>query len=145
MHSRLSTFLNIKDITCTLQFGFRQNCSASYALIHLTETIKDALDKGKYCCGIFVDSQKAFDNVDHNILLSKLKHYGTRGVAYSWFESYLNDRKQYVSINGYNSRHLSISLGVSQGSVLGQLLFLIYINDLNTAIKHCNIKHCIIA
>ena len=141
MYSRLSTFLNIKDIIYPLQFGFRQNYSTSYALIHLTETIKEALDQGKYGCGIFVDLQKAFDTVDHNILLGKLKHYGIRGVAYSWFESYLKDRKQYVSINGYNSKHLSISLGVPQGSVLGPLLFLIYINDLNTAIKHCKVHH----
>ena len=141
MHSRLSTFLNIKDIIYPLQFGFRQNYSTSYALIHLTETIKEALDRGKYGCGIFVDLQKAFDNVDHNILLGKLKHYGIRGVAYSWLESFLKDRKQYVSINGYNSKHLQISLGVPQGSVLGPLFFLIYIDDLNTAIKHCKIHH----
>ena len=104
-------------------------------------TIKEALDQGKYGCRIFVDLQKAFDTVNHNILLGKLKHYGIRGVAYSWFESYLKDRKQYVSINGYNSKHLSISLGVPQGSVLGPLLFLIYINDLNTAMKHCKVHH----
>ena len=72
--------------------------------------------------------------------MGKLKHYGIRGVAYGWFESYLKDRKQYVSINGYSSKHLSISLGVPQGSVLGPLLFLIY-NDLNTAIKHCKVHH----
>ena len=130
MHSRLSTFLNIKDIIYLLQFGFCQNYSTSYALIHLTETIKEALDL-----------QNAFDTVDHNNLLAKLKHYGIRGVAYGWFESYLKDRKQYVSINGYNSKHLSISLGVPHGSVLGPLLFLTYINDLNTAIKHCKVHH----
>ena len=78
--------------------------SASYVLIHLIETIKEALDQGKYGCGIFVDHQKAFDTVDHNVLLGKLKHYGIRGVAYSSFESYLKDGKQYVSINGYNSK-----------------------------------------
>ena len=88
---------------------------------------------------VSVDLQKAYDTVDHNILLGKLKHFGV--VAYSWFESYLKDRKQYVSINGYNSKHLSISLGVPQDSVLGPLLFLIYINDLNTAIKHCKVHH----
>ena len=141
MHNRLSTFLNIKDIIYPLQFGFRQNYSTSYALIHLTETIKEALDQGKYGCRICVDLQKYFDTVDHNIILGNLKHYGIRGVANSWFESYLKDRKQYISINGYNSKHLSISLDLPQGSVLGSLLFLIYINDLNTAIKHCKVHH----
>ena len=141
IHIRLSTFLNIKDIIYPLQFGFRQNHSISYALIHLTETIKEALDQGKYGCGIFVDLQRAFETVNHNILLDRLKHYGIRGVAYSWFESYLKDRKQYVSINGYNSKHLSISLGVPQCSLLGPLFFLIYINDLNTAVKHCKVHH----
>ena len=71
--------MNIKDIIYPLQFGFLQNYSTSYALIHLTETIKEALDRGKYGCGIFVDLQKAFDTVDHNILLGKLKHYGIIG------------------------------------------------------------------
>ena len=109
MYSRLSTFLNIKDIIYPLQFGFRQNYSISYALIYLTETIKEALDQVKYGCGIFVDLQKAFDTVDFNILLGKLKHYSIRGVAYGWFESDLKYSKQYVSINGYNSKHLSIN------------------------------------
>ena len=136
IHSRLSTFLNIKDIIYPLQFGFCQNGFTSYALIHLTETIKEALDQGKYGCGIFVDLQKTFDTVDHNILLGKLKH-GIRSVAYSGFESFLKDRKQYVSINGYNSKPFPISLGVPQGSAFGPLLYLIYVNDLNTAIKHC--------
>ena len=69
--------------------------------------------------------------------MGKLKHYGIKGVFYSLFESHLKDSKQYVSINGYNSKYLSISLGIPQGSVLGPLLFLIYINGLNTAVKHC--------
>ena len=118
-----------------------QNYSTSYALNHNTNSIKEVLDQDKYGCGIFVDLQKAFDTVDHNNLLGKLEHYDIRGVAYSWFESYLKDRKQYVSISEYKSKHLSISLGVPQGSVLGPLLFLIYINDVNNAIKHCNVHH----
>ena len=125
----------------TEQFGFYQNYSTSYALIHLAETIKEALDQGKYGWGIFVDLQKAFDTVDHNILLGKLKDYGIRGVAYSWFESYLKDRKQYFSINGFNSKDLAISLDIAQRCVLRPLLFLIYINDLNITIKHCKVHH----
>ena len=74
--------LSILEFYLPLQFGFHQNYSTSYALIHLTETIKQALDQGKYGCGIFVDLQKAFDTADHNILLGILKHYGIRVVAY---------------------------------------------------------------
>ena len=81
-------FLNDNNIIYPLQFGFRQKYSTSFALIHLTETIKEALDQGKYCCGNFVYLHKAFDTVDHNILMGKLKHYGISGVACSWFESY---------------------------------------------------------
>ena len=73
--------------------------------------------------------------------MGKLKYYGIRGVAYSWFESYLKGRKQYISINGFNSKNLSILYGVPKGSVLGPLVFLLYINDLDTAIKFCNVHH----
>ena len=93
MHNKLYKFLNDNNTIYPLQFVFRQNFSTSFALIRLTETIKEAPDQGKYGYSIFVDLQKAFDTVDHNILMGKLKHYGIRGVAYSWFESYLKGRK----------------------------------------------------
>ena len=85
--------------------------------------------------------QKAFDTVDHQILLAKLHHYGIRGVSNDWFKSYLSNRNQYVSINGYESGLAAINCGVPQGSVLGALLFLSYINDLNQAIKFCKVHH----
>ena len=141
MHNRLYMFLNDDNIIYPLQFGFRQKYFTSFALIHLTETIKEALDQGKYCCGVFLDLQKAIDTANHNTLKGKLKHYGIRGVAYSWFESYLKGRKQHVSVNGFNSKDLPISYSVPQGSVLGLLLFLLYINDLHTAIKFCKVHH----
>ena len=88
-----------------------------------------------------MDLQKAFDTVDHPILLSELSHYGIRGVSNDWSKSYLSNRSQYVSINGYDSGPAAINCGVPQGSVLGPLLFLLYINDLSQAIKFCKLYH----
>ena len=89
------------------------------------------IDKGIYSCGIFLYLCKAFDTVNHNILLTKLEYYGIRGVAYDWFESYLSNRKQFVSLYGTNSDYQTITCGVPQGSVLGPLLLLLYVNDMN--------------
>ena len=94
-------------------------------MIDIVERIRSSIDKGKYACGIFIDLKKAFDTVNHKILLSKLEHYGIRGNILNWFESYLTDRKQYVYLNGHASKMKDIVCGVPQGSVLGPLLFLI--------------------
>ena len=143
MYKRLYTFLNNNNIIYNLQFGFRQQYSTSHALINITDNIRKALDGGNIDCGVFVDLQKAFDTVDHQILLAKLNHYGIRGVTNYWFKSCLSNRNQYVSINGFDSGLTSINCGVPEGSVLGPLLVLLYINDLNQAIKFCEVHKLI--
>ena len=92
MHQRLSKFQEICEVLFFMQFGFRTGHSTDYALINLTETIKSSLDKNRFGCGIFIDLQKAFDTVNHGISLKKLEHYGIRGTALSWFQSYFCDR-----------------------------------------------------
>ena len=105
------------------------------------ENIRKNLDEGNIGCGIFVDLQKAFDTAEHDILLSKLEHYDIYGIANESFKSYLSNRKQYVSINGYNSNLADAKFGVPQESILGPLFFLIYMNDLNQALKFCKVHH----
>ena len=116
------------------QFGFRLNFSTNNTLLSIVESIKSHLDKNKFCAGVFVDLKKAFDTVDHHILLQKLEHYGIRGVANEWFLSYLMNRAQFVSIGNVSSTIKELQTGAPQGSVLGHLLFLRYINELHNSV-----------
>ena len=141
MYKWVYNFLKENNIIYDLQFGVRQTFSASHALINLTENIWQALDEGYIGFGIFVDLQEAFDIVDHEILLSKFDYCGIWAVSNNWFKSYLSNHKQFVSINGYDSGLAEIKCIVPQGSVLGPLLFLLYINDLNQAITFCKVHH----
>ena len=107
---------------------------------YLTNLRKDIRDEN-IGCGVFVDLLKAFDTVDRQTLLAKLSHYGILGASNDWFKSYLSNRNQYVSINRYKSDLAAINCRVPQGSALRLLLFLLYINDFNHAIKFCKVHH----
>ena len=130
-------YLNKYDILYNYQFGFRPKHDTNQPIIHLLDRIYTGLNKDipEYTLGIFLDLKKAFDTVDHDILLEKLKHYGFKNISNLWFKNYLSDRTQFVSINDHNSSTTTINCGVPQGSVLGPLLFLLYINDLPNATK----------
>ena len=144
MYKRLFIFLNknnVWSLDLNLQFGFRKQYSISHALINITENIRKGLHDGTLGFGVFVDLQKAFDSVDHQLLLAKLNHYEIRVVSNDWFKSYLSNRNQYVSINGYESVLAALNCSVPQGSILGSLLFLLYINDLNQALKFFKVNH----
>ena len=133
MYNHLTNFINAHNILYKFQFGFRKQYSTNHAIISLVERIRSSLSSGKIMIGVFLDLKKAFDTVNHDILLKKLYSYGIRGNIHNWFKSYLTNRKQFVSMYDMKSETKSISCGIPQGSVLGPLLFILYINDISAA------------
>ena len=130
MFKRLCKFFKKYDIINDEQFGFRKNRSTSDAVLKLTDNIYETFNTGQYMVSVLLDFSKAFDTVNHNILLQKLYMQGVRGNSLQWIRSYLSNRQQYVSINESTSSVLPINIGVPQGSILGPLLFILYINDM---------------
>ena len=139
MFNRIYSFISMHDILSHNQYGFRPGHSTELALIDVIDKLCTKLDNKKISVGIFLDLSKAFDTIDHYILLNKLSHYGIRGTALSWMQTYLTNRHQYTSMNGTNSDLLTLKCGVPQGSILGPLLFIIYVNDISQISYNANV------
>ena len=140
MYKRLFSFLTTFHILYDYQFGFRNNHSTILAVTEIVDNIREELDKNNHVLGLYLDLSKAFDCVDHSILLHKMSHYGIRGLANKWFKSYLEDRYQNTYVNDTFSEPHLVKTGVPQGSVLGPILFLIYVNDIANSVNKGNVR-----
>ena len=131
METKLSKYLT----------GFRKNHGTQHSLVPMIEKWKNALDKGEYICALFMDLSKAFDTIDHNLMLAKLEAYGFNENSLHFMHSYLKNRKQRVQLNNSFSKIGKVKVGVPQGTINGPLLFYIFIKDFIIFIEHSNISN----
>ena len=141
VHKRMTSFISRYNIIKLNQFGFQRNKNTSDAILEFLENIYESFDENNLYLSVFLDFSKAFDTISHDILLTKLEFMGFRGPLLSWITSYLSNRSQYVEVGGSSSYPLPITIGVPQGSTLGPLLFLLYINDMENCLNDMNIIH----
>ena len=140
IYNQLYLFLEKNDIIYKYQFGFRKSYSTEQAISEITDNLNSAIDNKQITCGLFLNFLKAFDTVNHDILHSKLYTYGIHGTPFKWFESYLCNHTQLVKIDEIESSMETITCGVPQGSTLGPLLFLLYINDLPNSSEKLSLR-----
>ena len=138
-YNRLYEYFTNNNLLHENQFSFQINNSTEHAILQFTRDIAQNFDDGKFTLGVFIDLPKAFDTVDHQILLNKLKHYGANEKTLAWLQSYLSQRKQYIENTNDIKYLLEIDCDVPQGFILGPLLFLIYVNDFYLASKLKNV------
>ena len=139
VYEQINTYLSNHKLMFEFQSGFRRSHSTDTCLLYMTDYIRREVDVGKYCGMVMLDLQKAFDTVNHHILLNKLRAIGFDSSSVNWVRSYLEGREQVVEVNGTLSSSLPVECGVPQGSILGPLLFLIYVNDMKSACN-CNLS-----